>query len=591
MRVCPSCHSLEAARHCPRCGLDLEAGAGPLFLCTLGWSRSKEYEGILSRFTGEPGYACRETAEEILHQVPLSDLPAVEDLVTRYGRAMLWKETRLESGGGRVFDLHGPVGVCFLRRILESSAPCQRDEPCPFLGPMAPSGEGLVGALQLAAHLLARPEALGCPYGWPLIRRAARGILTDPELGPFVAARALSALGEGRILLDERGHFTPRRADPACRYEVKVPAHLPQGATWAAMSGDLELAVVDDQLRTYPDGERVAPWPAASLVAPTERGRHVAVPPPQSLEPGFLVFGPGVEPVRCGPFPLPFAVDPAVRHVAFVTAPGQEESPQVVLVVLVDQVGEPFWRRLHAWPAPAGVRQLVTDSEAVAILDESGEVSVFRGGRPTSRAAFPGCLQIAFAGPDVLAALWEEGARLTLWRSDERREDFHLLLPASSLHPTCAGNLVCVCPGRITEISPGGGILDFRCGSALWMSARGYMERDGAGFTWHVLDQTPLGDGYWEATPAVMKVAALPAGAELTGPRAGLLLEVVSYFLSSELPRLEPGGWTRLVDGAPPKVRRELAALLRDFPWLERYDGPPGEWPVAETALDEFHVL
>ena len=560
----------------------------PLFVCTLGWSRSREYEGILARFSAEPGYACHETAEEILHQVPLADLPAVEALVTRYGRAMLWKETRLETATGVGLDLHGPVGVCFLRRILESSAPCLRDEPCPFQGNLEGSGPGMVAALRLAAHLMTRPEALACPYGWALIRRAAGAALDDEATGPFVAARARRALEEGRILLDGDGNFTPLRADPSCRYEVKVPAGIPPGATWAAMSGELELAVVDDQLRAYPDGERVAPWLSAALVAPTTRGRHVVVPSVQSAEQGFLVFEPGKPPIQCGPFPLPFAVDPRLRHVAFLHAPGG--TPQVVLVELVSGVCEPFWLRKSAWPAPESVRQLVTDGEAVAILDEAGTVSVFRAGEPPRRERFTACTQVCFAGPDVLAVLWEDGARLTLWRGDGGRDDFHLLLSASALYPTCAGNLVCVCPGRITEISPAGEILDFRCGSALWMSARGYMERDGGGFTWHALDQAPIVDGFWDRQPAAMKVVGLPDGVDAAGPKAALMMELVAYFLSSPLPRVEPGGWTRLRSQAPPAIRRELDSLLVQVPWLAGFDGPPETWPVTETILGDLQV-
>ncbi len=589
MKICPSCHSPEGWEHCPRCGRVFEGSREPLFVCTLGWSRSKEYEGILARFQAEPGYSCRETAEEILHQVPVADLAAAEALVKRYGRAMLWKETRFDTVSGETFDLHGPVGVCFLRHVLEGSAPCLREEPCPFLGPMKPVEGGVIGAFQLAAHLISQPQALFCPYSWELVRRAA-ALLPEPAVGPFVAARTREALDEGLLLIDSAGVFTTRRTDPDCLYEVKTPEHIPVGATWAAMSGDQELAVVDDQLRLYPDPEKVAHWLSASLVAPTTRGRHVAVPAMQSTEPGFLVFERGRTPVRCGPFPMPFAVDPQVRHVAYVTAGGGHEPAQVVLVGLVSEVSEPFWVRLHSWPAPESVRQLVTEGEAVAILAESCEVS-FLAGETIGRQTFPECSQICFAGPEVLAVLWQDGWKLTLWNADGRRDDFSLLLPANQLFPTSAGNLVCVCPGRITEISAAGEILDFRCGKALWMSARGYMERTGDGFSWHVLDQTPVEDRFWDEQPAAMKVAGLPAGTDLSLRQAGLMLELVSYFLFSSMPRMESGGWTRLRDAAPAKVRRELDATLRAYPWLSRLDGPVDQWPISETVLDEFSVI
>ncbi len=590
MKVCPSCHSLEGWDFCPRCGRVLEGGPDPLFVCTLGWSRSKEYEGLLSRFQAEPGYACRETAEEILHQVPLADLASTENLVRRYGRAMLWKETRFDTASGVSFDLHGPVGVCFLRHVLEGAAPCLRDEPCPFLGPMLPVEPGVAGGLQLAAHLISSPQALSCPYSWELVGRAA-GFLPDPALAPFVAARAREALDEGRILMDDAGAFTARQADPACHYDVKTPEHIPAGATWAAMSGDLEVAVVDDQLRAFPDPEKMAHWLSASLVAPTTRGRHVAVPALQSTEPCFIVFERGRPPVRCGPFPMPFAVDPQVRHVVYVTAAGAGESAAVVLVGLVSEVSEPFWIRLHAWPAPESVRQLVTEGGAVAILDESGEVTRFSGGGPVERRTFSGAAQVCFAGPDVLAVLWQDGWKLTLWRADGTCDDFPMLLPVQALYPTSAGNLVLACAGRITEISSAGGILDFRVGNALWMSARGYMERTGDGFTWHVLDQTPVEDRFWDGQPSAMKVAGLPAEADLTRAQAGLMLEIVSYFLFSPLPRDEGGGWTRLRSAAPAKVRRELDATLRVYPWLALFDAPAARWPVTETVLDEFHHM
>ena len=590
MKICPSCHSPEGWEYCPRCGRVYENSPDPLFVCTLGWSRSREYEGILARFQTEPGYSCRETAEEILHQVPLADLPAAEGLVRRYGRAMLWKETRFDTVSGDSFDLHGPVGVCFLRHVLENSAPCLRDEPCPFLGPMVPVESGVTGTFQLAAHLLSQAQALFCPFSWELVRRAS-DFLPEPVMGPFVAARTREALEEGLLLIDSAGAFTPRRTDPGCLYEVKTPEHIPAGATWAAMSGDQELAVVDDQLRFYPEPEKVAHWLSASLVAPTTRGRHVAVPALQSTEPGFLVFERGQTPIRCGPFPMPFAVDPQVRHVAYVTAGGGPEPAQVVVVGLASGVSEPFWVRLHAWPAPESVRQLVTEGETVAILDESGEVSLFQAGEPVRRQTFAGCSQICFSGPEVLAVLWKDGWKLTLWRSDDRREDFSLLLPVQALFPTSGGNLVCASTGRITEISAAGEILDFRTGNALWMSARGYMERTSSGFSWHVLDQTPVEDLFWDDQPPAMKVAGLPAGTDLKLPQAPLMLEIVSYFLFSSMPRTEPGGWTRLHDEAPPKVRRELDVTQRAYPWLAQLDASMDQWPVTETVLDESGVM
>ncbi len=582
MQVCPCCHSVDGLAFCPECGTRLAGSPGtPLFVCTLGWSRSREYESTLSRFRQEKGYHVQESGDEIHHQVPLADLAATEDLVRRYPRAMLWKETRLSIGNGESFNLHEPVGVCFLRHILEESAPCLRGEGCPFLGPLdAPAT--LTEARRLAAFLQSRRAALFCPHAWELVRKAAAAF-PEPEAWPFLVAEVKSAMKNGLVILDSGGNWTPRSPETV-NYDVKWPQQLPQNVTWATMSGDLELGTVDDQLRAFPGTERIVLWGAASLVAPTDRGRHVILPPVHANEPEFIIYCEGQPPVRCGPFPVPFAMDSMVGSVACIT------EGRVVLMSLASPVDHPFWIQLGTWDAPSPARQLVTENGDVAILCEGDRVCWYSMKGEDRIADFPGCMQILFTRSGVLAVLWQDGRKLAFMQGPDDRMDLDFLVPVHMIFPTSTGNVVCQSDGRLTEITIRGEILDFRCGDALWMTSRGYMERSSDRFIWHVLDQEPLEDRYWREPPGRMKVVRLPGGYP-AGPRAELLLELVSYFLSSEMARMESGGWSRLVNGAPSPVRKQLEILAKSYPWLADFDREPENWPIAETDLEDFRIL
>ncbi len=585
MPVCPSCLSLESAAWCARCGARADVPQGPLFWCTLGWSRSRDYEAILRSFKAEDGYRCVETAEEILHQVPLSDIAAMESFIRRFPRAMLWKETRLETPGGIAFSLHGPVGACFLRRVLDRAAPCLQEAPsCPFLGDMQFPESGAAGAAQLAAFLALHPDAHACPYARSLID-AAFSRYCPAQLAPFAAARARLALESGRIVMTQEGDFTPRvpGADP---WPTRPCPDIPAEATWAAASGHLQLAVVDDQLRLYPSGRKLAPWLSAAMVAPTRDGRHAAVPAPQSADAHFLVFDEQAGVLACGPFPLPFALDSRMRHAAF-TSGSAGKTRRVVLAAYVGGVAEPFWLQTGAWELPEPARLLACERGVVGVLSDSDQVFRLDAGGTTARRHFPQCLQIAILDDGQMAVLWQDGWRLTFWNETSMR-DFSLLVPARRIIPSRDAHLVLVSAGRITEIGPDGTVADFRCAEALWMSRRGYMEKTPDGYLWHVLDDVPLHGEFWQNAPGIVWVAE-PAGnvrIRTEDPAFPLVAELISYFISGAR---EAGALGRLLENAPGHVRRELERLLKRHPWLRGFDGPAEEWPVSARPLEDHH--
>lgn len=539
----------------------------------------------MRKFKEEEGYRCVETAEEVLHQVPLSDITSTESFIRRFARAMLWKETRLETPGGVIFPLHAPVGACFLRRVLDGTSPCLQEPPsCPFLGSLQFPESGVAGAAQLAAFLLQHPEVQSCPYARRITERAFFN-LCNSEWVPFVAAGARHAMETGAIVMTADGAFHPR-IDGGAPWPTRTCPDIPQEATWAACSGTLQLAVVEDQLRIYPAGRKLAPWLSASLVAPTQDGRHVAIPAPHAADPFFLVFDETGESLACGPFPLPFALDSRVRHAVFAqsTAKG---GRKVQLAAFVGNVSEPFWLQTGCWDLPESALQLACEAETVGVLTEDDRVWRLGTDGRSERRHFPQCQQITFLDGGMMAILWKDGWRLTFWDADTVR-DFPLLIPARRIFPSRDGKLAAATAGRITEITPDGAVADFRCADALWMSRRGYMEQAPDGYIWHILDDAPVHGDFWKIAPAAVWFVEPAANLRIRqdDDMFSLTAELISYFIST-LPNPPEGILARLVREAPTRVRREFERLLRRHPWLYGFDGPAENWPVRVRPLEE----
>lgn len=589
MRVCPSCLSLESATYCVHCGTRIDSPNNPLFWCTLGWSRSKEYESILRQFQAENGYRCVETVEEILHQVPLFDITATESFIRRFARAMLWKETRFETKSGIIFDLHSLVGNCFLRRVTAAATPCLQETPsCPFLGDLQSPETSITGAVQLAASLLQHPEVQCCPYARRLTETAFYAFCTDDQ-APFAVAAARRGLENGSIVLTQHGAFTPR-TQGAVPWPTRLCPDIPSNATWAACSGHLQLAVVEDQLRMYPSGNKVAPWLSASLVAPTLDGRHVGIPAPHAADPFFLVFDELGNSLSCGPFPLPFALDFRLQHVAFAYSREQSDCT-VTFAAFVGNVNEPFWLQMSSWVLPEPVRQLVCETETVAALTDNDTVWYFDTSKKKEHRHFPKCLQITFLENKTLAILWQNGWQLTFWNTASI-QDFSLLIPAKRIFPTQDGNVVAVASGRITEINTNGVVVDFRCAEALWMSRRGYMEQTPNGYVWHILDDAPIHGDFWKNTPTTFWLVSPTKDVHICRdePLYPLVTEVISYFLST-LPTPLEGTLTHLIQSAPKHVHQEFQQLLQRYPWIRAFDGPVENWPMIVQQIEDFQNI